>query len=159
MNRCGVSPEYMFLEVTESVLMQHTDATIATVHELTSMGLRLLLDDFGTGYSSLNYLKRFPLYAIKIDRSFVKEITTNPDDAAIVKAIIAMAKSMNLKVIAEGVETEEQLAFLHGEGCDEMQGYLLSPPLPVEKITELLAREKEGNGPGLTLCQKITRVS
>jgi diguanylate cyclase (GGDEF)-like protein len=134
----GLEPQYLELELTESVIMQDADATTRTLHRLKEMGLRLAIDDFGTGYSSLSYLKRFPIDVVKIDRSFIRDITVDPDDAAITKAIIAMAHSMNLKVIAEGVETAEQLAFLREQGCDEIQGFLFSPAVPAEKITELL---------------------
>jgi diguanylate cyclase (GGDEF)-like protein len=140
----GIPPERLMLEITESVIMQNTDSTFDILNTLTAMGLRLLIDDFGTGYSSLSYLKRLPVYAIKIDRSFISDIATNPDDAAIIKAIIAMAQNLKLKVVAEGVETEEQLAFLRDEQCDVMQGYLFSRPLPAEEASKLLAQEQEG---------------
>ncbi len=139
----GISPEHLMLEITESVIMQNTDSTFDILNTLTAIGLRLLIDDFGTGYSSLSYLKRLPVFAIKIDRSFIRDISTSPDDAAIIKAIIAMAQNLKLKVVAEGVETEEQLAFLRDEQCDVMQGYLFSRPLPAEEASKLLAREKE----------------
>jgi diguanylate cyclase (GGDEF)-like protein len=140
----GIPPERLMLEITESVIMQNTDSTFDILNTLTAMGLRLLIDDFGTGYSSLSYLKRLPVFAIKIDRSFINDIATNPDDAAIIKAIIAMAQNLKLKVVAEGVETEEQLAFLRDEQCDVMQGYLFSRPLPAEEASKLLAQAKEG---------------
>ena len=134
----GLDPKYLILEITESILMQNTDTVAALLHDLNEMGLRASMDDFGTGYSSLNYLRRLPLFSIKIDRSFVKDIDTNPDDATIAQAIIAMAHSLKLHVIAEGVETKEQMRFLQGIGCDEMQGYLLSPPLPAEDASRFL---------------------
>ena len=139
----GISPEHLMLEITESVIMQNTESTFDILNTLTSMGLRLLIDDFGTGYSSLSYLKRLPVFAIKIDRSFISDISTSTDDAAIIKAIIAMAQNLKLKVVAEGVETEEQLAFLRNEQCDVMQGYLFSRPLPAEEASKLLTRGKE----------------
>jgi EAL domain-containing protein (putative c-di-GMP-specific phosphodiesterase class I) len=105
------------------------------------MGLRLSIDDFGTGYSSLSYLKRFPFDTVKVDRSFVKNVTTDPDNAAITTAIIAMAHSLNFEVIAEGVETKQELAFLSKQQCDGMQGYLFSPPVPPAQATQFL---KEG---------------
>jgi EAL domain-containing protein (putative c-di-GMP-specific phosphodiesterase class I) len=106
------------------------------------MGLTISMDDFGTGYSSFSYLKRFPLDIIKIDRSFIKDITNNPEDAAIVRAILAMAHNLKLKVVAEGVETEEQLEFLREQGCDEIQGYLLSVPLSAEEVPEFIKGRK-----------------
>ena len=134
----GLDPKYLILEITESILMQNTDTVAAMLHDLNEMGLRTSMDDFGTGYSSLNYLRHLPLFSIKIDRSFVKDIATNPDDATIAKAIIAMAHSLKLHVIAEGVETEEQMRFLKELGCDEMQGYLLSRPIPTEDASQFL---------------------
>ena len=134
----GLDPKYLMLEITESILMQDTDAVVAMLHELKEMGLRTLMDDFGTGYSSLNYLRRLPLFSIKIDRSFVEDIDTKPDDATIARAIIAMAHSLKLHVVAEGVETQEQLILLRELGCDEMQGYLLSRPVPAEDASRFL---------------------
>ena len=130
----GLDPRFLELELTESVLMKNAKETVSTLRALKEMGLHISIDDFGTGYSSLSYLKRFPLDTLKIDRSFVQEITTDSDSAAITKAIIAMAHSLKLKVLAEGVETEEQLAFLRDHGCNALQGFLFSKPLPYDEL-------------------------
>ncbi len=124
--------------MTESVLMQHAEATDSVLQALKAMGVRLTLDDFGTGYSSLSYLKRFPIDALKIDRSFVREITSNPDDAKIVSAVINMGRNLKQRVIAEGVETQEQFAFLQNQECDEGQGYYFSPPVAAGQFAKLL---------------------
>ncbi len=126
------------LELTESLLMKNVDGTIATLNRLHAMGIHFSIDDFGTGYSSLSYLKRFPIGTLKIDQSFVRDLSSNPDDAAIVSAIIALGHSLGLNVIAEGVETVEQLNFLRKMSCNEMQGYLFSRPVPAEDMTRLL---------------------
>ena len=128
------------LEITESMVMENPEVAAETLRKLSNMGVRLSIDDFGTGYSSLSYLKRFPINSLKIDQSFVREITTDASDAAIAKAIIALAHSMKLKVVAEGVETDEQLKFLHEQRCDQMQGFYLSRPLPSVQIHALLGR-------------------
>jgi len=138
LDNTDLDPRYLELELTESILMETTEATITTLKELKALGVRISLDDFGTGYSSLSYLKRFPIDTIKIDKSFVRDIHTDPDDKAIVTAIIAMTHSLNLRVVAEGVETVQQLLFLHKQGSDGMQGYLFSPPLPTDSLTQLL---------------------
>jgi diguanylate cyclase (GGDEF)-like protein/PAS domain S-box-containing protein len=130
------------LEITESNAMQNAELSISTLWDLKNLGVSLSMDDFGTGYSSLNYLKRFPIDRIKIDQSFVHDVTRDPDDAAIAAAIIAMAHSLKLTAVAEGVETEAQLEFLRAQKCDEMQGYLFSPPLPADRFDELLESSK-----------------
>ncbi len=145
LNDAGLDPRHLELEITESAIMKDPEESIGTLRELKKLGIRISIDDFGTGYSSLNYLRRLPLDSLKIDRSFVMNIETNPDDAAIVEAIISLARNLKLKVIAEGVETEQQLSFLRGQGCDDYQGYLLSRPLPAEEIPGLLTRKA---GPG-----------
>ena len=144
----GFDPHCLELEVTESMLMHNIDENIITLNELKSMGISIAVDDFGTGYSSLSYLKRLPIDTLKIDRSFVGEVTGNRDDEAIVEAIISMAQSLSLRVIAEGVEKSEQRDFLQLQQCDEMQGYLFSYPLPAGEFVELLKKGKGWN----TLC-------
>jgi diguanylate cyclase (GGDEF)-like protein/PAS domain S-box-containing protein len=135
-NVSDVQPELIELELTESVLMQDAPTTAEMLRALKSMGLRLSIDDFGTGYSSLSYLKRFPIDALKIDRSFVRDISEDPDDAAIVSAIISMAKSLKQEVVAEGVETQAQLDFLRQRQCDQMQGYLFSKPITAQALAQ-----------------------
>ncbi len=134
----GLDPHCLEVELTESILMESTEEIVGLLHELNAMGVHISLDDFGTGYSSLSYLRRFPIHSLKIDRSFIRDVTTNPEDTAITQAIIAMAHSLKLRVVAEGVETEEQLALLIENGCDEMQGYYFSKPLPFDAFTSLL---------------------
>jgi diguanylate cyclase (GGDEF)-like protein/PAS domain S-box-containing protein len=135
----GVDPGFLELEFTESVIMEKADKNIDALLALKKMGLRLSIDDFGTGYSSLNYLKHFPIDVMKIDRSFIAEVECNSDDAAITEAIISMAHSLKLKVIAEGVENAAQLQFLKERGCDEAQGFYLALPMSAEELTEYLA--------------------
>jgi diguanylate cyclase (GGDEF)-like protein/PAS domain S-box-containing protein len=134
----GMDPRLLELELTEGVLMHNVAETITTLNKLKELGISLSVDDFGTGYSSLSYLKRFPLDVLKIDQSFVREVAEGSDNSAIIQAIIAMAKSLRLRVIAEGVETEEQLEFLHLSGCNEMQGYLFGRPVPAAEAKSLL---------------------
>jgi len=136
----GCDPGFLTLEITESVLMENPLAATETMGRLAAMGVQLAIDDFGTGYSSLASLKRFPIHSLKIDRSFVMDLTQDADDAAIVNAVIALAHSMKLNVIAEGVETQEQLAFLQRHGCDQMQGYCFSKPVAPQGIEAMLRR-------------------
>lgn len=136
----GLDPQFLELEITESTIMENAQASIKTLNELHSMGVKISIDDFGTGYSSLAYLKRFPIDTLKIDHSFVRDINTDPDSAAIVKAIIAMARSLQIRVIAECVETQEQLETLLSLKCDEMQGNLFCSPSPARTLTGLLQR-------------------
>ena len=141
----GLDADGLELEVTESLLMNDPAETAAILSRLRSRGIHISIDDFGTGYSSLSYLKRFPIDALKIDRSFVTDVTSNPDDAAIATAIILMGHSLKLTVVAEGVETENQLAFLKVLQCNEVQGYLFSPPVPADRAQDLLkAQAPEG---------------
>ena len=134
----GLAPQYLELEVTESVLLSNADIMLSLLQELIEMGVKLTMDDFGTGYSSFTYLKYFRPYKVKIDHSFVRDVMTNPDDAAITSTIIIMAKSLGLKVIAEGVESEEQMSFLRAHSCDEIQGYYLCQPLHTGEFADKL---------------------
>ncbi len=160
LDETGLEPGCLELELTESSLMEDADEAVRMLKALKAMGVRLSIDDFGTGYSSLSYLMRFPLDALKIDRSFLNGIPEEADHVAIASAIIAMSRSLRLKVVAEGVETEEQVEFLRRMGCDEMQGFLLARPMPAEELGRLLVKTggngrpkpppvppEEGNGP------------
>ncbi|MFO0752887.1 MAG: EAL domain-containing protein [Thermodesulfovibrionales bacterium] len=135
----GLKPEYLELEITESTAMGDIDLTIPTMVQLTGLGIQLSIDDFGTGYSSLSYLKKLPVQKLKIDKSFIRDLTADQDDRAIVNAIIALAHSLKLNVVAEGVETQEQMDYLSVSGCSEIQGYLFSRPLPSDELRVLLA--------------------
>jgi EAL domain-containing protein (putative c-di-GMP-specific phosphodiesterase class I) len=137
----GVDPRLLQFELTETIIIDQVNESIAKIAELRRMGIRFAVDDFGTGYSSLAYLKQLPLDTLKIDKAFVRDLNTDPNDAAIVEAILAMARHLDLTVIAEGVETREQLAFLRSHGCHFYQGYLARPP-----ITELEFREEMSHG-------------
>jgi EAL domain-containing protein (putative c-di-GMP-specific phosphodiesterase class I) len=134
----GIDPRALELELTESVLMKHAPSTATILQTLRKSGIRVAVDDFGTGYSSLSYLRKFPVDAVKIDQSFVRQISTPGEDTTIVKAIIGMARGLKLRVIAEGVETLEELAFLRAYRCEEAQGYYFSRPVPAEQFAQLL---------------------
>jgi diguanylate cyclase (GGDEF)-like protein/PAS domain S-box-containing protein len=143
LHEAGLAPQYLELELTESLLLANADVTLSVLKELKSMGVTLAIDDFGTGYSSFSYLRQFRVSKLKIDRSFIRDVAVKPDDAAIAAAIISMARSLNLKVIAEGVENEAQMTFLRAHQCDEIQGYYFSKPLTVDKV----AAKLRGNNP------------
>jgi len=134
----GLPPEMLELEITESMLMENKDASVSKLEELKSAGFMLSVDDFGTGYSSMSYLKRFPIHALKIDRSFIHELPNNLGDVAITKAIISMAHSLGLAIVAEGVETAEQIEFLRENGCEVSQGYFFGRAVPAEQIVALV---------------------
>jgi diguanylate cyclase (GGDEF)-like protein/PAS domain S-box-containing protein len=138
LGKSGLPPAYLELEITESMIMQNAERAIEILQRFRDMGTLVSIDDFGTGYSSLGYLKSFPIDSLKIDRSFVRDVPRDSDDVAITQAIIAMAHSLNLKVIAEGVENEEQLEFLREQGCDQVQGYLMSAPVAADAFARLL---------------------
>jgi diguanylate cyclase (GGDEF)-like protein len=149
----GICPNKLELEITESTVMQNIDMAASTLRALHCSGMSISIDDFGTGYSSLNHLKRFPINTVKVDRTFVRDITSDPDDAAIVSAIISMSHNMGLKVIAEGVETCGQLDILRELQCDEIQGFLFSPPVPQHQATALLNQHIEKRLQQATLIQ------
>ena len=134
----GLPAGCLELELTETVLIEDSKAVAEALEELKKIGVLLALDDFGTGYSSLNHLKRFPIDTLKIDKSFVRGLTADNDDAGIIDAVIRLGRSLHMQVIAEGVETREQLAFLRKRGCPEGQGYYFSRPVPAEEICRLL---------------------
>lgn len=134
----GAEPSLLKLELTESMVLENVADTIRKMHELKRLGVSFSMDDFGTGYSSLQYLKRLPLDQIKIDQSFVRDIASDPNDAAFVPTIIAMTQALGLKVIAEGVETEAQREFLERRGCQAFQGYLFARPMPIGEFESLL---------------------
>ena len=135
---CGLEAKYLELELTESLIMQDVALAVATMKELQGLGVHLSIDDFGTGYSSLSALKTFPVARLKIDKSFIDGLLADENDRAVAGAVISLGQTLNLRVIAEGVETEPQAAFLRNINCDEMQGYLFSKPLPAQRIEEFL---------------------
>jgi len=154
----GVAPHVLEVEITETVLMQDLDRTMSALVELTQLGVNLSVDDFGTGYSSLAYLKRFPLDTLKIDRSFVGDLTPGSDNEAIVAAILAMARTLGLKVVAEGVETEEQVKLLSEAGCQVMQGYYYSRPVKPEALARLMRERASGATAGAPSSEVSSKV-
>ena len=140
LNEVDIPADYIEFEITESLMMNDSDLTINTLKQIKEMGIDIAMDDFGTGYSSLAYLKRYPIDILKIDRAFVKDVTDDENDAAIVDAIIALAKQLKLKVVAEGIETEAQYKLLKESGCEVGQGYLFSKPVDFDGVLELLEK-------------------
>jgi diguanylate cyclase (GGDEF)-like protein len=143
LRQTGLSPQSLELEITETLAMQRAEVTLSVLERLKTLGVRVSIDDFGVGYSSLSYLRTFPIDTVKIDQSFVRDLTVDPSDAAIAAAVIAMAHTLNLEVVAEGVESESQLRFLEDHGCDRIQGYLLSPPRPAEDCLACILEQRE----------------
>ena len=135
-----LQPELLELEITESAVMHDPEDVIHSLHELSRFGMRLAIDDFGTGYSSLAYLKRFPVDTLKIDRAFITDISSDNDDVAIVEAVLGLGKHFNMKIVAEGVEDEEQLNFLADQGCDLAQGYFISQPMNLQQYIAWLEK-------------------
>jgi EAL domain-containing protein (putative c-di-GMP-specific phosphodiesterase class I) len=143
LKKTGLEPQFLELELTETSIMKNDEIAVEILKQLKDMGIQICIDDFGTGYSSLSYLKRFPIDTLKIDQSFIRESMRDADHAAIVVAIITMAHTLKLKVVAEGVETPEQWAFLRDQNCDKMQGSLFSEPLPAEAFTRLISEFRQ----------------
>lgn len=155
LNDANLPPDFLELEVTESMLMHDTTGAVDVLRQLRRLGVNIAMDDFGTGYSSLSYLKLFPFDRIKIDRSFVSELTDDKDAAAIVKAIVALGRSLDMQTTAEGVETSAQLTYLREEACDEIQGYYFGRPVPADQFGSLVrslahAATEDRNKPSLT---------
>ena len=144
----GLDPRSLELELTEGVLMKHAEASEVLLKTLRARGVQVAIDDFGTGYSSLSYLTKFQIDALKIDQSFVRQITTAPGEASIVRAVISMGRSLGMRIVAEGVETQEEMDFLQAHHCDEVQGYYFSRPLPAADFARLLAS-------GIASCRKV----
>ena len=142
LRKYGIAPACLGIEITESTVMGDPDKAVAALTRLKDIGVGISLDDFGTGYSSLGYLKRFPIDVLKIDKSFVDDVTTSSSDAAIARSVISLAHNLDMRVIAEGVETREQVDFLTEHGCDEMQGYYFSRPLAAAPFTALLRERR-----------------
>jgi EAL domain-containing protein (putative c-di-GMP-specific phosphodiesterase class I) len=142
----AITPHALELEITESMVMKDPDRAVAIMEALRRMGVRLSIDDFGTGHSSLGYLKRFPINQLKVDRTFVRDLPHNNDDVAITRAVIAMAHSLKMSVVAEGVEHQQQFDLLRAEGCDEFQGFYCRPPLEEAELLRFLAEERATRG-------------
>jgi len=153
LGRAGLAAHFLELELTESSFMDDAERAVRVLHQLTHLGVRVSVDDFGTGYSSLSYLRRLPLDRLKIDRTFIRDVTTKREDAEIVRAIIALAHTLQLHVVAEGVETREQLDYLRTLGCDQYQGYHYSAPLSADSFRELVQqrRSRERNSSVISL--------
>ncbi len=143
LNESGLHPELLCLEITENIAMNNMPYILETMHKLKLLGVRISIDDFGTGYSSLSYLKRFRVHTLKIDQSFIRDVTSDEDNAAIVTALIAMSHRLKIKSLAEGVETQEQLQFLLSQGCDEIQGYVFSKPMPADDFEYMIKENKQ----------------
>jgi EAL domain-containing protein (putative c-di-GMP-specific phosphodiesterase class I) len=143
----GLPAQRLELEITESVLLANNSTTLTTLHELRALGVRIALDDFGTGYSSLSYLRSFPFDKIKIDRSFVRDLSAAEGSKMIVRAIINLSKNLGMVTTAEGVETNEQLELVRSEGCDEVQGYLFGRPMPVDALPEAFNATRKSKKP------------
>lgn len=152
----GIDPSHVELEITENSIMDNTEECIETLGKLREIGVSISIDDFGTGYSSLSYLKRFPINTLKIDQSFVRDVMADPDDVAIVKAVINLAHNLNLKVIAEGVETQAVFDFLREQECDQLQGYFISRPLPSDEFREFLQRRGDDKVNNIVPLKKVT---
>jgi diguanylate cyclase len=158
LNDSHLAPRYLGLELTETAVMRHAKSSIAVLGDLKAIGVRLSLDDFGTGYSSLGYLKWIPIDCLKIDQSFIHNVTTDTDDATIVSAMIAMAKGLKKRVVAEGVETEEQIRFLQAQTCDEAQGYYFSKPVVAAYFEKLLKKGMAASLPRFSLASFSQRA-
>ncbi|MEQ1599231.1 MAG: EAL domain-containing protein, partial [Methylotenera sp.] len=158
-HKYAINPKLLKLELTESILLESIDDTIIIMNALKKVGIRFSLDDFGTGYSSLQYLKRLPLTQLKIDQSFVRDIVIDSNDKAIVRTIIAMAQSMEMEVIAEGVETDEQRQLLFNKGCKKYQGYLFGKPVPIEVFEAQLKQSTSRFEGGMHFGQQLRAVS
>ncbi len=144
LNESGLDAKYLELELTESLIMQDVEQAVATMEALEGLGVRLSIDDFGTGYSSLSALKSFPVARLKIDKSFIDNLSGNDSDKAVASAVISLGQKLNLRVIAEGVETADQVAFLRDNNCDEIQGYHFSRPIRPDAIADLIKRKSAG---------------